>query len=344
VAWGDNQFGQLNVPASVTNVVAIAAAANHNLALRADGVVVGWGGWENYGQTNPPVTATNVVAITAGGQFSVALRADGTIVAWGEYFEGHAPIPIRETNVIAVAAGRSHRLALRSSGTVLGWGYNDYGQRNPPAIAHGAVAISAGRDHNLALKPEGTIVGWGYNLVGAATGVRGGGPGFAIFEGRTLTNVVAVAGGSDHSLALRADGTVVGWGFNYYGAATGVPTPSFPFFGAGVVARAGNNVVAIAAGERHSIALRADGTVVGWGNNDYGQTNRPPEATNVVAIAAGYNHNVALRADGTIVSWGDYRSRGWSARRCVNCTCCVRHGTPCRLRHLRLTTWATLSA
>jgi alpha-tubulin suppressor-like RCC1 family protein len=343
IAWGNNQSGQTNVPASVTNVVAIAAAAYHNLALRADGTVVAWGGGENYGETNPPSTATNVVAIAASGQFSVALRADGTIIAWGEYFQGHMPIPTRETNVISVAAGRRHSIALRSDGTVVGWsdnsdgraippasatnvvavaagaahslalkadrtviawGDNYYGQRNPPASAHGAVAISAGHIHNLALKPDGTIVGWGYNLGGAATGVRGGGPGFVIFEGRILTNVVAIAAGSGHSLALRADGTVVGWGWNRSGEATGVPTSSSPYFGAGVVTRAGNNVVAIAAGYSHSLALRADGTVVAWGDNFFGQTNRPPEAINVVAIAAGYNHNLALRADGTVVGWG----------------------------------------
>lgn len=343
VGWGYNQYGQASVPAGLTNVVAISAAEYHNLALRADGTVIGWGGRGTYGETRTPAGATNVVAIAAGGESSAALRRDGSLVAWGESFQGHLPIPTRGTNVISVAAGQRHNLALRSDGgvvawgdnsdgqatppagatnvvavaagsahslalkadrTVLAWGNNDYGQRNPPASAQGAVAIAAGRSHNLALKADGTIVGWGYNLGGAATGVRGGGPGFVIFEGRTLTNVVAMAGGSSHSLALRADGTVIGWGWNGDGEATGVPTTSSPYFGAGVVTRAGNNVVAIAAGESHSLALRADGTIVGWGLNSHGQTNRLPELTNVVAIAAGYDHNLALRGDGTVVAWG----------------------------------------
>jgi hypothetical protein len=64
------------------------------------------------------------------------------------------------------------------------------------------------------------------------------------------------------------------------------------------------NLVAISAGGLFSLGLRADGTVSGWGTNIYGQLDFPVELTNVVAIAAGYNHGLALRADGTVVTWG----------------------------------------
>src|SRR5258708_24190826 len=52
------------------------------------------------------------------------------------------------------------------------------------------------------------------------------------------------------------------------------------------------------------MAVRSDGTVLAWGNNNYGQSTVPPSATNVTAIAAGQNHCLALRADGTVVAWG----------------------------------------
>ena len=65
------------------------------------------------------------------------------------------------------------------------------------------------------------------------------------------------------------------------------------------------NVVAIAAGNYHSLALRYDGTVVAWGDDSAGQTNVPPGLSNVVAVAAGGFHSVALKNDGTIVAWGD---------------------------------------
>jgi hypothetical protein len=52
-------------------------------------------------------------------------------------------------------------------------------------------------------------------------------------------------------------------------------------------------VVAIAAGDVHSLALLANGTVVAWGYNNLGQTNAPIGLTNVVAISAGASHNLA---------------------------------------------------
>src|SRR5439155_728697 len=65
--------------------------------------------------------------------------------------------------------------------------------------------------------------------------------------------------------------------------------------------------VAIDADQYHSLALKVDGSVVGWGNNDYGQSYIPTIATNIVVIAAGGFHNLALRADGLVIGWGDNR-------------------------------------
>ena len=65
-----------------------------------------------------------------------------------------------------------------------------------------------------------------------------------------------------------------------------------------------SNVIAIAAGEYHSLALKRDGTVVAWGSNAKGQTTVPTSATNVVAIAAGWDSSLALKSDGTLVTWG----------------------------------------
>jgi alpha-tubulin suppressor-like RCC1 family protein len=104
-----------------------------------------------------------------------------------------------------------------------------------------------------------------------------------------LSNVVAIAVGFSHSLALKDDGTVVAWGGNWEGQATVPPGLS--------------NVVAIAAGANHSLALKADGTVVAWGNAvgsypNYGQSVVPPGLSNVKAIAAGESHSLALVFDG----------------------------------------------
>src|SRR5262245_15463693 len=65
------------------------------------------------------------------------------------------------------------------------------------------------------------------------------------------------------------------------------------------------NVVAIATGNSHHLALRRDGIVTAWGDGSWGQTNVPPGLSNVVAIAAGQLHSVALKNDGTLAMWGD---------------------------------------
>ena len=105
-----------------------------------------------------------------------------------------------------------------------------------------------------------------------------------------LSNVIAVAGGSYHSLALRSDGTVAAWGDNSAGQCA-VP--------AGL-----GGVSVIAAGGFHNLALRSDGTVVAWGSNDSGEGGVPAGLSNVTAIAAGLYHNLALKSDGTVVAWG----------------------------------------
>lgn len=64
-------------------------------------------------------------------------------------------------------------------------------------------------------------------------------------------------------------------------------------------------VTAIAAGDRHFMALKADGTVVVWGSDQYGQTAVPSDAVDVVAVTAGNDHCLALRRDGSVVAWGD---------------------------------------
>ena len=65
------------------------------------------------------------------------------------------------------------------------------------------------------------------------------------------------------------------------------------------------NVAGIAAGGYHSLAFRLDGTVVAWGENSDGQASVPAGLSNVIAVAAGTWHSLALRANGTVIAWGD---------------------------------------
>jgi len=104
------------------------------------------------------------------------------------------------------------------------------------------------------------------------------------------TDFSAVAAGWFHSLALKANGSVVAWGcgVDQYGNKTDygqcdVPAPNTRF-------------VAIAAGWYESLGLKADGSIVAWGSSGSGQTNVPAPNSGFIAIAAG-GHSLAVRAD-----------------------------------------------
>ena len=77
-------------------------------------------------------------------------------------------------------------------------------------------------------------------------------------------------------------------------------------FGQSAPTAAMTNIAAVAAGYYHTLVLQQNGTVLGWGDNAYGETTIPPALTsNVLAIAAGNGHSLALKMDGTVAAWGN---------------------------------------
>ncbi|MGZ4033504.1 MAG: RCC1 domain-containing protein, partial [Bacteroidia bacterium] len=129
----------------------------------------------------------------------------------------------------------------------------------------------------------------------------------------SLSGVIAIAGGWEHSLALKNDGTVWAWGDNTYGQ-LGNGTYTNSNVPVQVVGLTG--VIAIAGGSPWNyLALKNDGTVWGWGYNSYGQLgdgtninrNIPVQVSSVssiIAIAAGYEYSIALKNDGSVLAWG----------------------------------------
>jgi hypothetical protein len=236
VAWGNNDYGQTNVPSGLSNVVAIAAGHDHCLALQANGMVVAWGN-NDYGQTNVPSGLSNVVAIAAGWWHSLALQGNGTVVAWGSNQNGQTNLPSGLTNVVAIAAGSSYCLALQGTGMVMAWGRYYNGAANlpmtVPAGLSNVVAIAGGGPYCLGLEANRTVAAWGVYYNGSAY--------VPMTVPAGLSNVVAIAAGYYHSLALRGNGTVVAWGNNQNGQ-TNLPSGL-------------TNVVAIAAGDGSSLAV-----------------------------------------------------------------------------------------
>ena len=217
------------------------------------------------------------------------------------------------------------------------WGSNTYGQlgdgttidRLTPVQVAGlinATAASAGLYHSLILKSDGTVWGWGSNHFGQLGDGTTTDRSTAVqvipwgnFSGNSppLTDVIDVAAGGLHSLALKSDGTVWAWGSNTYGQlGDGTTTDrSTAVQVSGLV-----GVTAVAAGDRYSLALKLDGTVWAWGDNAYGmlgddtniQRLTPVQVklsdgsplTNVIDIDTQFLHSFALRSDGTLWAWG----------------------------------------
>lgn len=304
IQWGFN--GALDVatpPRQVaSDAVAISAGTGHSLALRNDGTVFGWGanflgmalGYKtsDLDVTNGVVVIngrvlSNVVSIVAGRDFSLALKKDGTVATWGEN-----RVPTGLTNIAAIAGEQKGSWALKRDGTVVGWmtdpAWVGYGQLLPVENLSNVVAIAVGPGgygtRGVALKRDGKVGHWGSETeYKDATPPAG------------LSNVVAVSAGQGYTLALKSDGTIVGWGLNEFGEATGVPTTNysrgFSHYSAGQVRIGGqvlSNIVSIATGRGYSLALKKDGTVVAWGCMDRRYPVIVPKGlSNVVAIAAG---------------------------------------------------------
>ena len=242
---GDGSSVDSNVPVQVVNltgVIAIAAGGWHSLALKSDGTVWGWGyngdgalGNGSYTNSNLPVQVLNLPGVTAlagGERHSLALKNDGTVWAWGYNSYGqlgngttaNSNVPLQVLNlagVTAIAGGEMHSLALKNDGTVWAWGWNADGQLGngtdtdsnvPVQVLHlaGVTAIAAGERHSLALKNDGTVWPWGWNYygqLGSGTERDSNVPVQVVWSlgGPPLAGITAIAGGADHSLALKTD-------------------------------------------------------------------------------------------------------------------------------------------
>ncbi len=206
--------------------------------------------------------------VTNTGGFAVDERR----FDWGTTLDGVWP-PTNWTNQVIVSGNHfSFNLTGLSPNTFYhfrAWAHNNLGW------ASGGIA-------SFVIPENLGVVAWGRNDDGRSTVPSG------------LSNVVQIAGGYSHNLALKSDGTVVAWGYNGDGE-TDVPSGL-------------SNVFQIAAGYSHNLALKSDGTVVAWGDNSQGQTTVPFGLSNVVQVAASADHSMALKSDGTVVAWGDNSS------------------------------------
>ncbi len=348
-----------------TDWVAVCAATGYyrSSAVRADGSLHAWGtngdgalGTGNTAAVNEPTPIGATFGwsdIAEGHSHAIAIREDGTMWAAGLNRYGRLGLGIddewtvvptytqvgTDTDWTAVVVDEYHNLALKSDGTLWAWGTDEYGQLGVElegAATNSTVPVQVGTDDDwsdigvghwasYAIKESGELWSWGWNGYGqlGLDSVEN-----VVYSPQMVDSDVpwvAVEGDHSYAMGVKADGTLWGWGW-YSGGRIGISdiweNPRAPM-------QVGEDAdwVTLSCGYDHSLALKADGTLWGWGSNVGGQLGLGDtgmtafwtptrlltdewtvEHWRAVSAGEGFSHAIAL--DGTLWAWGDnYYSR-----------------------------------
>ena len=301
-------------------VIGVAAGESHSLAVDDNGVTYSWGNGdtgalgigtfadEEYTETRPVSISENgdlvgktVISVSAGSEFSLALDSQGGLYSWG--------------------FGERGRLGLGSESVVFSpTMVNGFGDISSDTVI---ISISAGGSHALAVDENGTVYAWG----DGEDGRLGTGAGTNELEPVSLANagdlsgkkIVRVAAGHNFSLALDENGVIYSWGLGNLGRlGTGSVTSELtPVSLAASGDLAGQNIIAITAGDQHAFALDDGGSVYAWGGNANGQLgdgstddSSTPRNISIVSqrtitgVSAGGSHSLATDDIDGAYSWG----------------------------------------
>ncbi|MDR2153290.1 MAG: hypothetical protein LBO72_10775 [Helicobacteraceae bacterium] len=293
-------------------------------------------------------TSKKIAAVAAGAEHSLALTSEGRVYATGANNNGQIGLgdelqretfalvaPFADTKIAAVAAGFDHSFAIDENGKLYaaGWNYSgelglgDNAARNAfapvkslegkkitrVAAAGGVYALAL----SLALTSDGDVYATGYNANGQlGLGDNANRNVFTLAKSLEGKKIVAVAAGKEHSLALDASGKVYAAGSNDNGR-LGLEGDGNRNAFAPVSSLSGAKIVAIAAGEAHSLALTSDGKVYAAGWNNEGQLGLGDEndrgvftlvssleGKKIARIAAGGWNSFAVDESGKIYATG----------------------------------------
>ena len=342
---------------SADKVVISASRSSHTLMIKADGTLWAWGN-NSYGSlgvgtqttNDPPVqvgTDNDWAQVSGGNEFSIALKTNGTLWAWGNNFYGtwgdgnsggnpnsHSYIPIQigvATDWVKVSARSDHTVALKANGTLWTWGQNAHGQLGDGSLTNRAtpmqigvatdwVDIYASSGNTFAIKSDGTLWAWGSNSVGQLGNGNTTDSKVPVNIPSVVNNIpssskwVQVSSGPGHTVAIKSDGSLWAWGDNSRGK-LGIGTDNGL---SNIPVRVGQafNWAKVAVGLFHSTAIKSDGSLWTWGENNYGslgdgtQTNRNAPVLissnniNWSNIATGADYNIATKTDGSLWAWG----------------------------------------
>lgn len=294
----------------------------------------------------------------SGSLFTVGAPAPPVLPAawaWGDGERGRlgsgntgvssTPVPVFTRGALdgkvigTVAAGYFHTLVIDSGGAVFAWGNNtshEIGTTSPQSEFLTAVkvddtgalagkritGIGAGHAHSLALSSTGEVFAWGSDSEGQVGDNGGTGsnvhlptPVMGLLAGK---RIIAVSAGYEFSLALSDQGKLYAWGENAQGQLGEGFTNARSSEPVAVTGLDSVVIVAVDAGNDHSLALDDSGKIYAWGYNDGGQVGNgttvdastpvlisgPWGAKKIIAISAGGFHSLAVAEDGKVYAWG----------------------------------------
>ena len=321
-SFGSDNHGQSSTDLT-EDLKTVTAGASSSYAIDKDGNVYSWGS-NFYGQLG---LGTEELCVKSPA------KIDGI------------------TNAVQIAAGKEHTLVLTAEGLVYAFGNNRFGQlgtgnmldrmqENTPVLVSALsgkaiVKIAAGGDASYAVSADGTLYSWGANYMGQL------GDGNDAIDNRDLPyavtvpdyKVTEVAGGGSHTMALcykdannnnvcdsGEEKAVFGWGADSRAQLATGDLNKWVNKPMRIEELDGFDVTAIAAGDGHTLALTADGTVYAWGWNGKGQLGigtapyayEPTRIYNIPkikSVSAGYAYSIALAEDGRVYAWGENCAR-----------------------------------
>jgi len=299
------------------------------------------------GQHTTPVQVSGLTDQTAkldAEDTTCAIKKDGTLWCWGENSDGqigdgtvvadHPALGEVATlgNTVTTVGSMGEHTCATSDGSVYCWGNNDAGElginlgdglnyalpQEVTTLNDAMVSFVWGNLYVCALSDQGAVWCWGNGSDGQLGFPPGDNASYAPDHPTGLdTGVTAIAGSAYHNCAIKTDKTLWCWGENSSGE-LGDPTfAGFERVTPTQVADMGNEVEDVSAGSSFTCAVKSDGTVWCWGNNQEGQlglgswdqSNHPtPTQVTLPALAQnvelGYRSTCAHLVDGRVFCWG----------------------------------------
>jgi alpha-tubulin suppressor-like RCC1 family protein len=336
-AWGATS-NATNVPANVSNIIAVEAAGNTDnylavaLAVRSNRTVTSWGGGFSSSSilTNVPAGLSNVITLSGGISHALALvdnngaplilrppiggtfysgrdlvlkaKVVGTAPLSLQWFKNGNPIPggNNETLLLTFAQPSDAGSYHLIASNALGVAQS---VAVPVTIADQAPVLMSQLQSRFAY--YGSPFSVGASVIGSGpitfTWLQNGTPTYSGTNDLVFDRALPQHGGAYQLIVSNPFGSVTS-------AVSLITFSRVANWGSGPSLTNApvdlGSVLGVASGYFHALAIRSNRTVAAWGTTLNGATNVPADLDDVIAVAGGSYFSVALKSNGSVVAWG----------------------------------------